>query len=72
MLKAAHFTVLQTFIPMIIALREMNFTRKDRFMAEKKIWAEPEVRELDVRETRNDPGIGGDIPINPDPNSTFS
>lgn len=41
-------------------------------MAEKKIWAEPEVRELDVRETRNDPGIGGDIPINPDPNSTFS
>lgn len=33
----------------------------------RKIWAEPEVRELDVRETFNDPGEGADVALSPNP-----
>ncbi len=33
----------------------------------RKAWAEPEVRELDVRETFNDPGPGRDVPLVPNP-----
>lgn len=40
----------------------------------RKTWVEPEVRELDVRETFNDPGTGADVPLvpNPPPDCTAS
>lgn len=33
----------------------------------RKVWAEPEVRELDIRETYNDTGPGMDVPLVPNP-----
>lgn len=36
-------------------------------LAGKKIWVAPEIRELDVRETSNRPGVGADVPGNPSP-----
>jgi hypothetical protein len=41
-------------------------------MTNKTTWIEPEVIELDVRETRNDPGVGFDVPINSYPDCTSS
>lgn len=39
---------------------------------ERKTWIEPQVRELDVRETFADPGLGTDVRGNPFPDCQLS
>lgn len=34
---------------------------------QRKAWVEPEIRELDVRETSFSPGVGNDVGGNPSP-----
>ena len=40
--------------------------------AQKMVWLEPEIRDLDVQETNANPGRGSDVGGNPFPDCQFS